>query len=343
MLSLRLECLKPDLLNGMNLTHLKLKLRKYTIDGHSIIQTVLKSQSQLTSLDLISCEGCFDNDDRAFIEVCGLKELTVLKINIDELSPFVFKNNFMKLKQLKTLEIESVEHNTASIVTILEELSYSNLKQLENLKIYVNDIGLPVDRVERIGKTFVYLKTFTIRCENSIPLDIYLKSFGHLECLNVDFHYCREFSKLCETYDMKCYSLKRLQIQGFGFGSDNVNCNEYVLLNLVEAMPNLVHLEVDAAFPFKTELIFRILEKLKHLEVLKSWIMVQSGNSYVKFDQQTILDLNGISEMVDQFSSELRLKVIDMDISRVREEFSKNLNYELSRSGNYIVIRLHKK
>lgn len=342
-LELTVDSFNHNDLNNMQLNHLKLQLRRYKNEESSIIQHVVARQPVLTYLDLMSCEGCFDEDDAAFIAVSNLSSLESLKLNIDELSSATFMEHFSKLKNLKILEMESVEHNFTSIVIILDEFSRQEMNHLEHLRIYLNDVGIPLDRIERMGKNFRNLKSFTIRCDRPLPLDCYLVNMNNLQSLNIDYHYSKEFAKLCNDFDIKCYNLQHLSLHGFGFGSDDVNWNELSLLKLAEIAPNLVVLEIDAAFPYNTDFIFKIMEKLNSLRVLKNWIMSQSGDNYIKFDQQSILDLRGIAGMLEKFLIELRLKVIDMDVSRVKDDLSNEFNVSITRVGNFFVIKLEKK
>lgn len=342
-LELTVDDFNHDDLRNMKLKHLTLKLRRYKDGDQSVIQKIVERQPNLTALDLVNCEGCFDGDDAAFVAVCGLKKLESLKLNIDELNPSVFMENFGQLRQLKALEIESVEHNFTPVVAVVDELSRHKIAKLESLKIYLSDVSVPLDRIERMGKNFGRLKSFTLRCDHPLPLDSYLSNMRELEALNIDFHYTKEFSKLCNNFDVKCSKLKQLSLHGFGFGSDDVNWNELTLLRLTDVFPNVKKLELDAAFPFNTEFIFKIMEKLSSLRVIRNWCMVQSGDNYHKFDQQSVIDLRGIASMLHQFSIELRLKAIDMDVSRVKEDLGKSFNVAMSRFGSFFVLRIVKK
>lgn len=343
-LDLTVDCFDPYSLSGMKLSHFSLKLRKYRSAGQSnIIQAIVENQPKLISLNLISCEGCFDGDDDSFIAVCNLKKLDDLSINIDELNSETFMENFGKIKNLKSLEIESVEHNYAAIITILEDLSHFDLTNLKKLKLTLVNVSVPIDRIERMGKNFKILRSLTIQCDRPLALDSYLGNFKELESLQIDYHYSKEFSSLCTNFDFKYTKLRYLSLNGFAFGSDNFNGNEFTLLQLTEIVPNLEKLEIDAIFPFQTEFIFKIMEKWKNLKILKNWSMVQNGSNYHTFDQQSVLDLKGIAKMLDQFSIELRIKVIEIDISQVKKDLSEDFCVTLSKVGNFIVIRMNKK
>lgn len=345
-LELHLDSVNPDDLCNMQLTELNLKLRTYTdTRGRFAIESIIEKQPNLIALDISNCEGCFDEDDASFIAVCKLTKLESLKINIDDLSSSVFVENFAKLKSLKELQIDSYEHNFSPVVAIIDELSHLEMSRLEKLKIHLSDIGVPLDRIMRMGKNFVSLKNFTIRCDRPLSLDCYLENMNQLESLSIDYHYSREFSKLCNSFDVKCQSLRHLTLQGFAFGSDDVNENEVTLLKITEMVPNLEQLELDTALPFHIEFIFRIIEKLKRLKAIRNWSMVQSGEYYKQFDHQSVLNLKRIAGMLDQFSIELRLKAtaIDIDVSSVRDNLCKEYNVAMTRHGSFILLKLNKK
>lgn len=343
-LELHVDSFNSNDLHKMSLSELKLKLRRYKNDDEiSIIQSTIEKQHNLSAVDLVGCEGCFDGDDGAFVAICNLKQLQSLKLNIDELSSGTFVEHFGKLKNLRTLELESVEHNYSPIVVIIDELCHMEMPRLENLKIYLSDVGVPLDRIERMGRKFKSLKCLTIRCDRPLPLDCYLANLENLTSLHIDYHYSKEFAKLCNNYQIKCNSLKHLSLQGFSFGSDDVNWNELTLLMLADIVPNLEVLDTDASFPFNTDFILRIMQKLAKLETIKSWSMVQSGENYHKFDQVSVFNLKRIASILNQFSIELRLKAIDMDVSRVKEDLSSDFDVAMTRLGSFIKIRMEKK
>lgn len=343
-LELHADSFSSNDLHKMKLTELKLKLRRYKDDGgNSIIQSTIEQQPNLSAVDLVGCEGCFDGDDGAFVAICNLKQLQSLKLNIDELSSGAFVEHFDKLKNLKTLELESVEHNYAPIVVIIDELCHMEMPRLENIKIYLSNVGVPLDRIERMGRKFKSLKCLTIKCDHPLPLDCYLANLENLTSLHIDYHYSKEFAKLCNNYQIKCNSLKHLSLQGFSFGSDDVNWNELTLLMLADMVPNLEVLDIDASFPFNTDYILRIMEKLAKLKTIRSWSMVQSGEFYHKFDQVSVFNLKRIASILPQFSIELRLKAIDMDVSRVKDDLSSDFDVAMTRLGSFIKIRMEKK
>ena len=348
-LKLGADSVNPDHLNDMKLSELSLKLRTYKIDdsrsGVSIIKSIIEKQPNLTVLDISKCEGCFDEDDAAFITVCNLKKLKILRINIDDLKSSVFMENFNKLKNLREVQIDSYEHNVSPVLIIIDELSHLEMQQLEKLSIYLTDIAVPLDRIERMGRKFISLKSFTVRCDRPLSLNCYLENMKHLEYLNIDYHYSREFSKLCNSFEAKCESLRHLTLQGFAFGSDDVNGNELTLLKLTDMMPKLEQLELDASLPFNIDFIFKIIEKLKNLKVIKNWSMVQSGEIYKQFDYQAITNLKRVADLLDQFSIELRLRTstIDVDLISSRDDLCKNYNVSMYQNGNFIILRMNKK
>lgn len=329
----------------LRLNYLKLKLRRYKDNlNQSIINKILKQQPILKHLDLIECEGSFEEDDESFIAVCSLNYLTTLKINIDNLSPSLFNEHFYKLSNsLTELHLESVEQNLTPLAALIEGFSRHDLVKLESLRIYFNDFGVDKTEIERMGFKFKNLTCLWIRCERPLPLDVYLTSFGNLKRIYLDYHYHREFPKLCDSYELKFPNIVDLSLHGFGYGSEDVNWNELTLLKLTEMTPNLQKFECDSNFPFNTEFIFRIMEKMKKLEIIKNWSMTQFGENYITFDGQSILDLKGIAGMLKGFSIELKLKNIDLDMLKVKQALSEVFDVNMSRIGNFFVIRMEKR
>ncbi|CRK96467.1 CLUMA_CG009966, isoform A [Clunio marinus] len=342
-LTLNVDSLNSQCLRNIKLSNLTIKMRRYKDDlERSTIQSIIENQPDLITLDLINC-GCFDEDSAAFEAVCKLKHLKAFSMNIDGLSAMTFNEHFPNLNQLKSVEIESVEHDIAPVVSIIEDFSRQDMKQLEKLKIYLTDVGVPLNRIERMGSKFKNLKDLNIRCDHPLSLDSYLINMKNLENLQIDYHYSKEFAKLCNNFDFNSLVLKNLSLHGFGFGSDDVNWNEVTLLKLTEVVPNLEKLELDAAFPYNIDFIFKLKEKLPKLDILLNWSMTQTGEHYKKFDLQTIFDLKKVAKMFSQFSIELRLKAIDMDASRVKLDLCNEYNVAMTRLGMLIVIRMTKR
>lgn len=342
-LDLQVESLSSEAFNNMKLSELKLKLRRYKdSENNSIIRSITEAQPELKTLNIVNCEGCFDEDSGAFEAICCLRHLESLKINIDDLDYSVFERNFNKLKNLKSLEIESVNRNYAPIVAIIEKLCQQVMLKLEHLKIYLIDVGVPLNRIENMGKNFKNLKSFEIRCDHPLPLDRYLSNFNDLKAFSIDYHYSKEFSKIFSNLDFKSNSLRELSCLGFGFGSDDFNSNEMTLVKMADVVPNLEKLDLDVAFPFSIDFLLRVIAKFRQIKVIKGWSLVQSGDNYKKFDYQSVENLLKIADMLHEFSVEIRLKAIDMDSSIVTEYLRKGFKVEMTRVCNFIAIRLKK-
>lgn len=329
----------------LRLSYLKLKLRKYKdVLSQSVIYKILQKQPMLKHLDLVECEGSFEEDDESFVAICNLNCLNVLKINIDHLSAANFDTHFHKLSNsLTELHLESVEQHLTPVAALVEGFSRQNMNKLESLKIYFNDFGIDKTEIHRMGCNFKNLKSLWLRCDHPLPLDVYLNSFSNLKRIYIDYHYNREFPKLCDNNELKYPNIVDLSLHGFSYGSEDVNWNELTLLKLTEMVPNLQKFECDANFPFNTEFIFRIMEKMNKLDVIKNWSMTQFGENYITFDGQSILDLKGIAGMLKEFSIELKLRKIDLDMTKVKHALSEVFDVNISRIGNFFVLRLEKR
>lgn len=335
-----------EYLHSLKLSELKLiKGHTRDISHNSFIKTIIEHQPDLSALDILGCEECFDENDAAFVAVTDLKKLQSLKINIDDLSPTIFMEHFSKLKNLKELQIENHGYDYAAAVLIVEELSRLKMRHLEVLFIHLADVGVPLDRIARIGKNFAGLKNFTIICNNPLPLDCYLENMNQLEKLSIEYHYSREFSTLVNNFDIKCERLRELTLSGFSFASGDISANEPILLKLPVMLPNLKTLDLGgAAFPLNMDIFQIIIEEFKHLKVLRNWSMTQSGDNYRPFTYQSVASLKRMANLLNKFSIDLRLKVatLEVDVSKVRDDLQKEFNVQISRVGNFIVFKIDK-
>lgn len=333
----------PELLQNFRLTHFTLGL-KCMRNLSSMMNIILRRQPNLLYLNILPCGSCFDGDDDAklFEGICNLMHLKTLKMNIDGLRPSFFIENSSKLINLKEIEIESTDRDQAQIGEIINELSRMKSNHLQSLKLDLEDISISHDVIDRMGQNYPKLRSFNLKCERPLSLDVYLKKFAMLEKLELDYHYTLEFARLCITFDMKCIHLNSLHLKGFSFASDELKWNEIMMIKIMDVVPNLEILDVDANFNFKIELLFKILEKAKHLKTLKSLCMVQSADVVQKFDTRLVNDLIEISEMLQNFNIELKLKTFADDFAQLKEDLQQHFCSSVSRIGTWIVIRLSK-
>lgn len=327
-----------------DLTHLKLMMRRYKKNEESILLSIIQHQPNLIHLDLLKCEGIFDNDDRAFITTCQLP-LKILKINIDGLSHFIFKENFSKLINLENLEIEAVEQNVSSLIEIIDDLSKININSLLKLRIEINFINIPVTKIEEMGKSFPNLQSFSLVTDCSLPIDVYLRNFNNLKNISIDYHYNKNFSAICDdNIDERFCSLKKMKLEGFTFGSDDVNLNEFRILKLIEKLPNVEELNLDIMLPLNIKLLHKFLTKMPKLKVLDNICMLQAGENYLKFDEEVVCGLIEVSyKHLKKFSIELRLKAIDMDVSFMKELLMNEYRLKMRKYSNFIIVNLTKK
>lgn len=342
-LDLNVEEFSHEKINFPKLTKLSMMMRKYKRDQHFILHSILPQQSaNLIYLDLIKCIGIFDGDDFSFITVCGMNHLQCLKINVDGLNNDVFKNNFNELKNLRELEIESVEHDYSNLVDIIEEFSKMIFFNLNILKFEIESLGLPLDRIEKMGKNLRNLKQFSLKCVTPLPLVSFLINFKSLEQINIDYHYSREFSTICNGHDDKKFAqLKIVHLEGFSFGSE-MNSNETHLKSVIKMLPNLEILDIDINLPLNSALLLNILSNLPKMRAIKNLYMVQSGEFYEKFDSELISKLIQISTKLQHFSMEFKLKGVNMDVSKLKEMLSKEFILGIRRNGPFVNLTLSK-
>lgn len=326
------------------LTHLQLMLRRYKVENVPVLSSILTQQCNLIHIDLLKCEGVFDEDDEAFAAICMLSDLKVLKINVDGLSNFIFKENFHKLEKLEELEIESEFQNFSSLVDNIEEFSNTSLPILKKLRIEIGFLNIPIDRIEWMGRNFPALTSFNLTTDCSLPIDIYLRNFKQLQHISINYHYNRNFSTVCDdNSDEKFLNLKHLHLEGFTFGSDDVNLNEYKLNQLIEKIPKINILELDINLPLNINLLFKFQTKLPKLRKLNHLLMQHAGESYQKFNQESVDNLIEISNNFEEFSIELKLRVIDMNVALMKEILMKEFKFSMRKFGNFVIVSLIKK
>lgn len=322
------------------LTHLSIRLQKYGHENRIVLLPILQHQPNLISLDVLSCNGIFIGDVESFITMCSLKDLKVLKFNIDDIDQFVFKENFGKLDKLEELHIESVDGNFIPLITDLEELSNTRLACLKTLSIDIDHIGIPSDRIEQMGLNYPSLTKLTYKCECPLPLDVYLRNFKALTDLEINYHYSQEFSLMCRNLDGLCFPLlNRIELKGFNFGSDP-NLNEPAFSKLVKAVPNVSIMETEINMPLNTKFLDINLKRLPKLEIFKNLVLVQQKENYEKFDLNCVNYFIAVSEKLKSFSIELKLKAIDMDVHEMKSILVKKFKFNMRRYGSQIVIEL---
>jgi hypothetical protein len=244
---------------------------------------------------------------------------------------------------MKEIEIESVEHNYSSLVDIIESFCHMNFDELKKLRIDVQLLNVPLDRIQRMGRNFPNLKSFTLTSECPLPVDIYLKNFKGLDEIYINYHYNRNFSTICDENDEKFPNLKILHLEGFTFGSDDVNLNEVKLLRLIEKFPNVVTLELDINLPLNMKMLCKILTKMPKVKIFNNLLMMQSGENYEKFGFNSVKEIIEISKNLKEFTIELKLKAIDMDVSYMKDLLKDEFTFGMRKFGNFVVINLKKK
>ena len=322
------------------LMHLQMRLQKYRNYNQPALLSILQQQPNLISLDVLSCNGIFDGDDESFITMCSLKDLKVLKINIDDINQVVFKENFSKLDKLEELHIEAVDGDYHSLIDNIEELSNTRLEHLKILNIDVEHIGVPLNRIEHMGMNFPGLTHLTYKCERPLSIDIYLRNFRALTDLEINYHYSQEFSLMCSNLDGLTYPhINTIKLKGFNFGSD-ANLNEPAFSKLVKVVPNVFDMEIEVNMPLNTKFLDINLQRLTRLKIFKDLTLVQQKENYEKFDKACVNYLLGISEKLESFSVELKLKAIDMDVHEMKAMLSEKFKFNMKRLGSQIVIEL---
>ncbi|XP_070491820.1 uncharacterized protein [Chironomus tepperi] len=341
-LSFSTEEMSPEWIS-VPLKKLTVSLQRYRTDGQPVLRPILQQQPNLISLNILSCNGIFDGDDDSFITMCNLKHLKVLKMNIDDINHIVFKSNFDKLDKLEELHIESVDGEFLPLVHDIEELSNTKLEHLKTLTIDVSHIGIPIDRIEKMGINFPKLTKLSYKCEYPLPIDKYLNNFNALTELLINYHYGQNFAEMCKNLDDTTFPLlNRVELRGFNFGSD-ADTNEPAFTKLVKALPNVTFMAIEINVPLNTRLLDINLKRLPKLKIFKDIQFIHQKENYEKFDATCINYFLGISKNYEEFQVELKLKAIDMDLNEMINKLKTNFKVKLKRCISVIVINLQSK
>lgn len=314
-------------------------------NGGNIFTSIIQNQSSLVHLDILECTGIFMGNDNAFASICDLKHLKILKIKVENLSERAFKEHFYKLDSLQELEIQNSDlDQISSLIDIIECLSNTKMLKLTTLKFDFDFLNVPIARIENMGKNFPslkHLKLNTDRCQCH-PIDIYLRSFKNLESLFINYNYKRNFPTICDDVEEKFTNLIDLNLEGFSFGSDELNLNEFRFIKVTEKMPNLVSLDLDINLPFNLKILTRLLTKMPKLRIVKNLLM-QHGNIYEKFGFESVENLIEISRKLKEFKIEFKLKAIDMNVAMMKEILGKEFTINMGTLGVFVNLRLNKK
>jgi hypothetical protein len=335
-LTLRTKTLSHQDLNSVNLEKFILKPAQF--ESEISLQELFVQQSNLTHLDIVNINSCFKNNDQTFIELCQLK-LRSLKINIDGIKCSVFNNYFKNLTQLVDLQMESVE-NTSELNAIYEHFCTMKFIYLKILHIESNS---PSEyQVQRIGESLPALTNFKIKTSTPLALDCYLRHMKNLTSASISYDYALNFPLICNNFEQKFPGITELFLDGFNFGSDDLNSNETTLLKFISMFENLQILELDLNLKFNFKLLEKITAKLQNLHTLRGITLTQYGENYEKFDKSSVLDLIDMGRKLRSMSLEFRLKTIEMNTVRIKELLKKSFTFEMRTFGNLLIFNVSK-
>lgn len=255
---------------------------------------LIRSQQQLTHFDaLIDRDFAFSFiNDEIFRELCKLKYLECLKINIDAISPDVIQN-ISCLKNLNALELKT---NIISTLQVFNELSLIRNSSMESMIFHMWSFEIPAQIYRNFGENFTNLKSLTITLGTWHKLNFYMETFPNLKSLNIRFGEANNTMEFEQAYDddgqihTKMTSLK-LQFWG------NAPINVQMFIKMRNSFPNLESLDIDSNFPFTQECLNALVNNIHKLRSLRIGSIKVKSNE--EFDNEKI-------ELLRSFSQKLR-------------------------------------
>lgn len=284
--------------HNLNLTHFKCKL--YNIDSsnhYDFLRVLVSSQTALIkfSLDLIAPNltvRCVNNE--IFREVCKLKNLKSLKMNIDAIDPSV-TSCFKDLSELKTFDTST---GSICFLIVFNQLSMLENLPLEHLILDVRDFEISAETFKRLGRNYK-LKSLKIALGTRQKIDFFMEHFPTLRALSLRIYTSRhneiqELSQVFTDDNHKYLNIKTLIIVIERSGMQNSKNAPELVIKIIESLPNLEKFEFDAWIPFSSKFIARLASSLSLPSILKiNQMKVEQNES---FSNETIQSFKMLGE-----------------------------------------------
>lgn len=258
--------------NGKNFTevscfkNLELTHLRYIIEDKSkvvFLRELLNMQLNLISLNCLESSKYSELliTDELFLDICSLKKLETLHLNINGVLPNQIKS-FSKLSNLKNLTLRNCNNSFESF----KELSLIKGMNLKNLILMLSTHEVPAEIYQKFGENF-NLKSLTITLGTKHSINFYLKTFPTLKCLKVHFGQANdtvEFSQAFFDGIQEHVNMKKLSLEFWG--SEFVDTDMF--LKLIISCPNLELLNFHSKFPFTYEFLENLTNNLGKINSL---------------------------------------------------------------------------
>lgn len=280
------------------------------LSGYKITQSTLDSLSTLTNVKEITLLDSGFDVNLDFSVLKNAKKLTTLILHYYEQSKLPlegFSDSICKIKQLKRLDIDCEITSIPSCI--------SNLKKLEHLDLYYNEISEIPDEIGDLSR----LKYLNLKSNNISKFNSFICNLSKLENLNIGSNSMEEIPSCIQNLS----KLKNLDISSNG------------IKTLPRSFYNLKKLEnLDIGFNEISKLSSSIknFKNLKSIEAYYNNISVLP-NSFLKLVNLEIMKfgLNNFTVIPDDIRKLVNLKEISFEnnkISVIPEAIGKLSNLE---------------
>lgn len=250
---------------NLKLTHLRCVLREKEQEssGANFLKALMNSQGELQSLDFLTDHYSFMFvDDNMFQNICKLKHLTSLKVNIDGISPGTIQG-IAKLQQLKSFETRTTNESS---LEKFKELSMLKKLPLESLNLNLWGFEIPAETYQQFGMN-CRLKSLRIELGTWHKINFFIESFPYLETLHIRFGEANnrvEFSQVFVDEGQQHLNMRNLKLQLWGSEMIDVD----MFMKLLKCFPNLEDLDVFSKFPLSSDFLQKLTCNLRKIKVL---------------------------------------------------------------------------
>jgi hypothetical protein len=292
-----------DVITGLKLEALRVILyeKEDTDSQKKFLQTLIKSQPNLTDLDLLNDSDysfCFV-DDAIFTDIASLSKLKNLAIAVDGLTASGIKA-ISNLSSLKNLQLKT---NREESLALFKEFAAVKNSSLESLVLRLWSFEIPAETYQAIGANCTNLKSLRITLGTWHKIEFFAKAFPNLEELNVRFGEANNKVEFSQAFDgsesITQSKMKKLRLQFWG--GEAVDTEKF--FKFLGVYTNLQRLDIRTKFPFCASFINELAGKLGTIKSIKlSSFEVRNNET---FPADTIDALKALREKVNYASLSL--------------------------------------
>lgn len=247
----------------LQLTHLRVVFRdEYSKSYQNFLKNFIKSQPELSELDLLCLTHCrcMKANSDVLNDICQLKNLKSLKLNIDEISSWKIQT-VSQLRNIKTLELDAICESSLSTVG---KLSLINNFEVENLAFKFTKYEISSTFYKQIGRNFQNLKSLEVSFDVKHKINFFMKNFPNLDSLKVVYGESVVFADVYDDDGLTNLKWKKLSLR--------LDEKKIIKIDLFFkmriALPNLVKLEIYSKFPFSSAFLYELTGNIHGIKSL---------------------------------------------------------------------------